>query len=184
MEIPLEVIFQLDELIRWSLLCVYVKTLLKSNFTDGKLFSGWRQMYEDDSFSYGCCLWDPLLDYYDIFQSEHKPKKKKKNPQSVSNKRGDLSSWGGGESFTLLKRTSSLRTVRLKPGIKYDGLRVETQTWAKLGELGHLHTSALHPTSTIVSLIDLKRFVLKLERVWKKLEPSEISLFSDSAVSR
>lgn len=52
------------------------KTLLKNNLTDGELFSGWRQVYEDDSLFHMLIVFGgPLLDYYDIFQSESKTKK-------------------------------------------------------------------------------------------------------------
>lgn len=43
--------------------------------------------------------------------------------------------------------------LKLEPGTKSDGRRTEAQTRAKLGELGHLHTLLLYPTSTTASLL-------------------------------
>lgn len=63
-------------------------------------------------------------------------------------------------------------------GIKSDGRRAETQTRAKLGELGHLHTLPLYPTRTSVSLSDLEEISPENGKGGNKACPREVQLLS------
>lgn len=60
--------------------------------------------------------------------------------------------------FSLLYSCSCVHfedsIYRLKPGIKQEGLRVESQTRTKLGEVGHLHTLKLRSMNS--SLTEFK----------------------------
>lgn len=65
--------------------------------------------------------------------------------------------------------------------MKSYGRRAETQSRAKLGELGHLHTPPLYLTSTSVSLSDLEEISPENGKGGNKACPREVQLLSHAA---
>lgn len=65
--------------------------------------------------------------------------------------------------------------------MKSDGRRAETQSRAKLGELGHLHAPPLYPTCTSVSLSDLEEISPENGKGGTKACPREVQLLSHAA---
>lgn len=59
--------------------------------------------------------------------------------------------------------------MQVKARNKAEGLRVATQTRAKLGEVGHLHTSVLHPASSKASLADFKQIFTEKRKGFNKM---------------
>lgn len=72
----------------------------------------------------------------------------------------------------------------MEAGIKSNGRRAETLARAKLGELGHLHTPPLYPTSASASLSDLEEISPENGKGGNKACPREVELLSHAAQRR
>lgn len=100
---------------------------------------------------------------------------------TVSLQKDSTTLWLSCRLFALQLVSHFTCPWKLEAGIKSDSRRAETQSRAKLGELGHLHAPPLYPTSTGVSLSDLEEISPENGEGGNKACPREVQLPSHAA---